>query len=151
MNYRKGVALGVCAVGAGLGIAYYVYNRRSRVPDGLVPLTLELEQSHVTWLEEMAGKYTDGNCIIALGKLVEYCKVVGAEGEGAEVIFKKVRCNACNGKQKVSFIAMLTPVDVEFIEASTATYEIPGGRDKTVRVMFEYVINDTVHDEVFGS
>lgn len=141
----------MCAVGAGIGIAYYLHTRASKSTDDLVPLDFKLEQSHVTWLEEMALKYTSGNASNALQKLIDHCATASGDAAEAETIFKKVRCNACGGKQKVSFIAMLTPQQVEFIDASEAKYEVPGGRGKTLRVMFEYVINDTVHDEVFGN
>lgn len=148
----KRVALavvGAAAVGAGAGLAYYVYKKRCQADSGVVGLEVKVEQTHATWLDDIAAKYTSGDSVKALHMLVEHCKTASSDDTVAETIFEKVRCKSCGKKEKVAFTATLSKDHVAFINSALEKYEL-SGQDKTLRVMFEYVINETQESAVFG-
>lgn len=145
--------MGTAAVGAGAGLAYYLYKKRCQDASDMSPcvsLEVEVEQTHATWLDGIAVKYTNGDSVKALHMLVEHCKTASSDDAVAEAIFKKVRCKACGKKEKVAFTATLSKDHVAFIDSALEKYKISGGQDKTLRVMFEYVINETQESAVFG-
>lgn len=150
MNNKVKVALGAAAIGAGLGIAYYTYKKRSQNETSDVELEVLIEHVHVEWLEEIANKYTNGDTNEALCKVIEHCKMVSIDEEQAQTVFKKVRCFTCGKKLKVLFQARLSKELICFIEDVSAKYEISSSQDKALRVMIEYVMKDTEGNVVFG-
>lgn len=151
MDKRVTLALvGTAALG-GAGLAYYFYKKQCQSAGDTVDVEVKLEQAHVTWLDGIAAKYTNGDSVKALHILVEHCKAASSDDAVAEAIFKKVRCKSCGKKQKVTYTASLSQEHMSFIESAISQYEISAGQDKCLRVMFEYVINETQESSVFGS
>lgn len=144
------VALGVAAIGAGLGIAYYAYKKHSQNGTDGIEVELLVEQAHVEWLEEVATKYVNGDTGDTLRKVIEHCKIVSTDEDKAQVIFNKVRCFSCGKKRKVLFSSKLSQEHISFIESAFARYKISGGQDKALRIMIEYAMRDAEESEVFG-
>lgn len=151
MDNRVKIALGVAAVGAGLGIAYYVYKKRSQNGTDNIELELLIEQAHVEWLEDKATRHTNGDTDEALSKVIEHCKIASTDEDKARSVFKKVRCFSCGQKLKILFRGRLSREHVSFIESACAKYELSGGQDKTLRIMMEYAMRDAEESVVFGS
>lgn len=152
LDKRLAYALsGLAAVGAGAGLAYYLYKTQCQAATGIVEAEFVVEETHLTWLDGIAAKHTNGDVERALHALIDHCKTTSEKDDGAETIFKKVRCNSCEKKKKVTFKAKLTPEHIAFINEAKDKYEIAAGPDKTLRVMLEYAINDTEEGVMFGA
>lgn len=141
---------GTAAVGAGAALVYYIYTKQNQAAMGLMDLNLKVEEKHVTWLEGIASKYTGGDIVKALHNMIDNCQAVSTDSKLAEMIFEKIRCNSCGKKKKVNFSAKLTGDQVAFIENAVEKYDITGGKEKALRVMFEYAINDAEENIMFG-
>lgn len=154
MDKRMTLALAGAAALGGAGLGYYLYKKNcessSESGSESIAVEVKLEQEHITWLDGIAAKYTSGDSVKALHKVVDHCMAASTDEKVAEIIFKEIRCNTCGKKAKVDYTAQLSREHVSFIDDAVAKYEISAGKDKCLRVMFEYVINDTVESSVFG-
>lgn len=143
---RRAVLIASSAV-VGAGLAYYVYKTTSR--KRVVTLALQVESTHVTWVQEMATKYSmDATAVVK--QLVQYCETASLDG-AAETIFNEKRCNTCGAKDKVDMSVSITGGQLQFIDNMTAKYAITKGRDKALRVMFEFAMNDVEDSTIFAS
>lgn len=151
MDKRAKIAIAAVTVGAGVGVAYYIYKTRKEGSSG--DLSIELDETHITWLSEVASKYAEGDPVKALQMLIDHCITASADEKTAGVIFKDIRCNTCGdgAKTKVPFVAKLLPAHIAFIDSCIDKYGIKGGQGKTVRIMCEYAKADAEESSVFSS
>lgn len=140
---------GTAAVGAS-ALAYYFYTKENKDAMDAIQQDVNLDEIHVTWLEGIAVKYTNGDKVEALHKMLNNCITLSVDSDRDEAIFQKIRCKTCGQKNKVSFRTNLTPDQVAFISASAEKHDITGGKDKALRIMFEYSMNDADEGVMFG-
>lgn len=138
--------VGAAAVGATVGVAYYLKKQSAEVE-----IPVQLEQSHVSWLEEVAVKYTSGDPKKALQTLIGHCQSTSKDSAVEKKIFEEFRCNTCGKKEKVEYTAVVTGSQLAFVNRMTAQYGIKGGKDKTMRILLEYALNDVEQATIFGS
>lgn len=149
------IVLSVAAAGAGCTLAYLLYRkRRGAAPPATatVRLSATIEKLHAEWLSLMTEKYTAGDQDVALAKLIAHCERVHKSGAGAaDTIFKEVRCNSCDGKDKVDVSYMVLVAQLDFVGNMMQLYNIDAGIGKALRIIFEYAINDVEAGVIFSA
>lgn len=141
------VLVGTAAVGAGIGLAYYLCTKERF---GIVTMTVDLEKTHIAWLQEKADHHTAGDIQKALQAVITYCMTSCSDAKIEEDIFGKVRCNTCGEKSKVEHATVLGNTQLQFVKAMTSKHKIDGGNAKAMRIMLEYAKNDVEASAIFG-
>lgn len=135
------------AVGAGYGVVYYMKKKSVVVAETRV--SVELEKSHISWLEEQAKTYTNGDISKAIQQVIAYCVKTCESTAGANNVFKEIRCNSCGDKDKAALSTVFLEDHVNFSTEAMKTHDVESF-DKVIRIMFEYVINDVNVAVVFS-
>lgn len=135
------------AVGAGCGVVYYMKKRSGNGVE--TRIAVELEKSHISWIEEQAKTYTNGDMSKAIQQVIAHCVQKCGSTAGADEVFKQIRCNTCGGKDKVALSTVFLEDHVKFSTEAMETYKVESF-DKVIRIMFEYVINDVNTAVVFS-
>lgn len=148
------------AGGAYLGVAYYkktwpfacaenTESKSKTVDDDAAEQTLSatVEKKHVEYLKEMANKYTSGDESRATRVLVGYA--MGSDDEAS--IFEVVRCNACDGKDKIAQDITMSSKHAAYLKEMATKHSLKTGTDKALRIILEYAMTDGKEEDIFTS
>jgi hypothetical protein len=148
MDRRAWIALGTTAAVAGCTYAVYRYLLKKREEEeSQLVLTAIVEKVHVEFLEEAASKHTDGDTDKALVILIDYV-MLGAKEED---VFESVRCVTCGAKDKTKISCTVSEAHERFLTSMAEKHALKNGKDKALRIIFDYAMADDAAKSIYGS
>jgi homoserine kinase len=148
MDRRAWIALGATAAAAGCTYAAYHYLYQKRLTEeSKVELVAVIEQVHIDFLENIAANHTGGDVDRTLARILEHAMSDADENE----LFEFVRCSTCGSKDKKPITASIATRHERFLVSMAEKHALKKGKDKALRIVFDYAMTDGVADSIFGS